>query len=98
MSKPTAADFHYRSTKTDTLAKTSVRVKSVHKSSQDTLKKSDKTSKGSVSERAENDNPYNFVVGSAVKHFEQYGVVKWMGTLTGDRKLYAKIELVINGI
>ena len=112
MDKPAIANFHFRSTKSDNFTKTSVRVKSVHKSLQDTSKSSDKTSNGSVSSRktarktvvhgptkeTENDNPFNFAVGSAVKHFEKYGVVKWIGTLPGDKKLYAKIELVINGI
>ena len=41
------------------------------------------------------DNPYNFDVGSAVQYFEKYGVIKWIGILPGDKKLYAKVEMVI---
>ena len=96
-------DFNYG--KADKISRTSVRVKSVHKSLQDTFKSSDTNSNNSVpshktvvrasTKQDEDDNPFNFVVGSAVKHFEKYGVIKWIGTFLGDRKLYAKIELVI---
>lgn len=47
---------------------------------------------------SENDNPYNLGVGSAVQYFEQYGVIKWIGTFSGDKKVYAKVEMVINNI
>jgi len=42
----------------------------------------------------ENNNPYNLGIGSTVQHFEQYGVIKWIGTLFGDKKIYAKVEMV----
>ena len=42
------------------------------------------------------DNPYNLVAGSAVQYFEKYGVVRWIGMVPGDKKVYAKVEMVIN--
>ena len=42
------------------------------------------------------DNPYNLVIGSAVQYFGQYGVVRWIGMVPGDRKVYAKVEMLIN--
>ena len=43
-------------------------------------------------------NPYNFVVGSAVKHYyhnsEHYGVIKWIGTLEGSKETFAGVEMV----
>ena len=100
MHKPT--DFNF--TKADKITKTSVRVKSVHKSSQDIFKSSDTIFNGSAPSHKnvvhtftkEAENPFNFVVGSTVQHFQNYGVIKWIGTLPGDKKLYAKIELVCN--
>lgn len=41
------------------------------------------------------DNPYNLDVGSAVQYFEKYGVIRWIGMLSGDKKIYAKVEMVI---
>ena len=39
-------------------------------------------------------NPHNLVVGSAVRCLEQFGVIKWIGTLKGDKKIYAGLEMV----
>ena len=41
-------------------------------------------------------NPHNFVVGSAVQYLdtEQYGVIKWIGTLQGTKAPYAGVEMV----
>ena len=41
------------------------------------------------------DNPYNLAVGSAVQYFERYGIIRWIGILPGDRKTFAKVEMVI---
>ena len=41
------------------------------------------------------ENPYNFIVGSAVQYLEfRYGVIKWIGDLPGVKSLYAGIEVV----
>ena len=42
------------------------------------------------------DNPYNLVVGSPVQYFGKYGIIKWMGIVPGDGKIYAKVEMVNN--
>lgn len=40
-------------------------------------------------------NPYNLVVGSAVQYLDkQYGVIKWIGILPGDKLTYAGVEMV----
>ena len=72
-----------------------------HKPSQDTSRASSGNS-GDVIVPSNNkvfcpsDNPYNLVIGSPVQYFERYGVVKWIGIFPGDRKVYAKVEMVIN--
>ena len=72
-----------------------------HKLSQDTSRASSGNS-GDVVAPSNNkvfcpsDNPYNLVVGSPVQYFERYGVIKWIGILPGDRKIYTKVEMVIN--
>ena len=90
--------------KADKIIKTNVRVLSVHKSSQSVVKSCDTNSNNNVpcqkkrvhrsTSTAENDNPFNFVVGSAVRHIDKYGVIKWTGNLPGDKKVYAKVEMV----
>ena len=44
----------------------------------------------------ESHNPYNLEVGSAVQYmdFNQYGVIKWIGTISDSRDVYAGIEMV----
>ena len=41
-------------------------------------------------------NPHNLIVGSAVQYmdFEQYGVIKWIGTIPGTKDTYAGVEMV----
>ena len=41
-------------------------------------------------------NPHNLVVGSAVRYLntEQYGVIKWMETLSSAKTPYAGVEMV----
>lgn len=47
----------------------------------------------------EHDNPHHLNVGSPVQHFDKYGVITWIGVLPGDKKVYAKVEMVsINNI
>ena len=45
---------------------------------------------------SKNNNPYNFVVGSAVQlmNMGQYGIIKWIGTIQDTKMLYAGVELV----
>ena len=91
--------------KADKIIKAKVRVLSIHKSSQSVVKSCDTNSNNNApsqkkcvrgsSSAAENDNPFNFTVGSAVRHVDQYGVIKWIGKLPGDdKKVYAKVEMV----
>ena len=39
-------------------------------------------------------DPYNLELGSAVHYLGQYGVIKWIGALSGDTKIYAGVEMV----
>ena len=72
-----------------------------HKPSQDTSRASSGNS-GNMIVPSNNkvfcpsNNPYNLLVGSPVQYFGRYGVVKWIGILPGDRKVYAKVVMVIN--
>ena len=44
----------------------------------------------------ESNNPHNLGVGSAVQYrnSDQYGVIKWIGTISGSKDLYAGVEMV----
>ena len=45
----------------------------------------------------ESNNPHDLVVGSAVQYIdhEQYGIIKWIGTLSGIPEVtYAGVEMV----
>ena len=39
-------------------------------------------------------NPHNLGVGSAVQSFNEHGVIKWIGKLTGIKETYAGLEMV----
>lgn len=39
-------------------------------------------------------NPHNLAVGSFVKYLDHYGVIRWIGTLLGDTKVQAGVEMV----
>ena len=42
-------------------------------------------------------NPFDLTVGSAVQYLlksEQYGVIKWIGTLSGSKETFAGVEMV----
>jgi len=43
-----------------------------------------------------NINPHNLNIGSAVQctDTEQYGVIKWIGTLSDSKEVYAGVEMV----
>ena len=41
------------------------------------------------------DNPFNLEIGSAVQYYEKYGIIRWIGTRHGDKKVYARVEMVI---
>ena len=44
--------------------------------------------------KSKSSNPYNLELGSAVHYLGQYGVIKWIGALSGDTKIYAGVEMV----
>lgn len=45
-------------------------------------------------------NPYNLEVGSVIEYGEPavYGVIKWIGNLPNETKIYAGLELVRHGL